>query len=85
MPRLYRLIIVRRDRPETLRSVLANPGRWPPGTALMLDRRYGERRTRSQRVTFERRSRPRRAEPDPMWHTRGFVAMDTPAESLGRP
>jgi DNA-binding NarL/FixJ family response regulator len=77
MPRLFRLIVVRRDRPETLRDILAGTNRWPPGTAVMLDRRHGERRTQSQRVMLERRRGPRRAEPDAMWHTHEFIVVET--------
>jgi hypothetical protein len=77
MPRLVRLIVVRRDRPETLRNILDATGRWPSGTAVMLDRRVGERRTQSPQATLEQRRRPRRAEPDSMWHTRGFIVVET--------
>jgi hypothetical protein len=77
MPNLFRLIVVRRDRPETLRNILAGTDRWPLGTAVMLDRRHGERRTQSQRVTLERRRGPRRSEPDAMWHTHEFIVVET--------
>jgi hypothetical protein len=75
--RLFRLIVVRSDRPETLVNILGARDRWPPGTAVMLDRRVGERRTRSQQATLARRRGPRRAEPDAMWHTHEFIVVET--------
>jgi hypothetical protein len=77
MRRPFQLIVVRRDRPETLRNILGGTDRWPHGTAVMLDRRVGERRTQSQQVMLERRHGPRRAEPDAMWHTHGFIVVET--------
>jgi hypothetical protein len=75
----YRLIVVSRDRRDTLHSILDAPERWPVGTAVMLDRRTGERRVQAQRTTIERRQRPRRAEPDTMWRTPGFIVVETPS------
>ena len=74
----YHLIIVRRDRPEVLRAILDSRQRWPAGTAVMLDRRRGERRVRALRVLAERRGRQRRADLDPAWHTHGFVVREVP-------
>jgi hypothetical protein len=73
----FRLIVVRRDRPETVRNILGAPDRWPPGTAVILDRRVGERRTQSQQATLERRREPRRAEADAMWDTHEFIVVET--------
>jgi hypothetical protein len=77
MRRPCRLIVVRRDRIETLKVILGSADRWPAGTSLMLDRRERERRMLRQRVTIERRQHQRRAEPDAMWYLRGFVVVET--------
>ena len=80
----YRLIIVRRDRPEVLQAILNSRQQWPAGTAVMLDRRRGDRRVRALRVLTERRGRQRRTDLSPAWHTYGFVVMRVtrlPAES----
>lgn len=74
----HRLIVVKWDRRDTLRTILDSPERWPAGTAVMLDRRHGERRVRTQSTTIERRTRLRRAEPDSMWSTHGFIMVETP-------
>jgi hypothetical protein len=74
----HRLIIVNRDRRDTLHSILDAPERWPVGTAVMLDRRKAERRVLTQRMSLERRQRARRAEPDSQWHTHGFIVVETP-------
>jgi hypothetical protein len=74
---LFRLIVVRRDRVGMLRNILDAIDRWPPGTAGMLDRRVGERRTQSQPLTLEQRRRPRRSEPDAMWSRHGFIVVET--------
>jgi hypothetical protein len=84
MRRLFQLIVVRRDRPDTLRSILGTTDRWPPATAVMLDRRVGERRTQSQQATIDLRRGPRRAEPDAMWHTHGFIVVDLAHPSPSR-
>jgi hypothetical protein len=44
----------------------------------MLDRRKAERRVLTQRMSIERRQRLRRAEPDAMWQTHGFIVVETP-------
>jgi hypothetical protein len=75
---LFRLIVVRHDRPDTLRNILDAADRWPPGTAVMLDRRHHERRKQSRQTTLERRRWPRRAQPDAMWYTHGFIVVETP-------
>jgi hypothetical protein len=54
------LVIVRRDRPEVMRAMLDSRARWPPGTAIMFDRRYTDRRRRRFPVPMERRVRQRR-------------------------
>jgi DNA-binding response OmpR family regulator len=77
MPRLFRLIVVRRDRQQMLHHILSASGRWPPRTAVMLDRRVGERRTRLKRLILERRRGTGRGEPDVMWHTGGFIVVET--------
>jgi hypothetical protein len=74
---LFQLVVVRRDRPDTLLNILGTTDRWPPATAVMLDRRVGERRTQSQQATIDLRRGPRRAEPDAMWHTHGFIVVET--------
>jgi hypothetical protein len=76
-PGLFRLIVVRYDHQQVLRHILGATDRWPPGTAVMLDRRSGERRTRVKPMMLERRREPRRAEPDLMWHTHGFIVVKT--------
>jgi hypothetical protein len=43
-----------------------------------LDRRKAERRVQAQRTGIERRQRLRRAEPDAMWQTHGFIVVETP-------
>jgi hypothetical protein len=43
----------------------------------MFDRRERERRVLRLQVNFERRQRERRAEPDAMWHTPGFIVVET--------
>jgi hypothetical protein len=65
--------------------ILDSADRSPAGTALLLDRRERERRVLRQQVTIERRQEQRRAEPDAMWHLRGFVVVQTvqlPIESF---
>jgi hypothetical protein len=77
--RTFQLIIVRRDRPETLLNMLgaATCGPWPPGTAVMLDRRVGERRSESRQAIPERRHGARRAEAEAMWHAADFIVVKT--------
>jgi hypothetical protein len=72
-----RMIVVRREEPDTLKMILNSSGRWPAGTALMLDRRERERRSLQRQMTIERRERQRRAEPDPMWYTHRFIVVET--------
>jgi hypothetical protein len=45
---------------------------------VMVDRRHRERRLRLQQVTIERRRSRRRAEPDAMSYTHGFIVIETP-------
>lgn len=70
-----RLIIVARSHRAVLEAV-AIPDGWPTGTAIMLDRRHAERRTRVKRIAIERRERPRRAPPAATWHTLGFIMVE---------
>lgn len=80
----YRLIVVRRDRPDVLRRILESRQAWPAGTGIMFDRRRTERRVRAQRVLTDRRAGQRRAEPDPAWYVYGFVVKEVarlPVES----
>jgi hypothetical protein len=72
-----RLIVVRCGESESFKMILNAPDRWPAGTALMVDRRAHERRVLGQQATIERRQRQRRAEPDVMWHTHGFIVVET--------
>jgi hypothetical protein len=75
--RRWRLIVVRPTYPAVLQGVLQNPDRWPERSAVMIDRRYAERRGRVQRVALERRRGQRRREPDAMWYTHGFIVVET--------
>ena len=72
-----RLIVVRRGESDTFKMILTSPDRWPAATAVMFDRRERERRMLELQVTIERRQRPRRAEPESMWHTHGFIVVET--------
>ncbi len=81
----YRLVVVRQDRSTILQAILHSPDRWPAGSAVMLDRRLRERRTRTRSVAIERRRGPRRADPDAMWHTHGFIVVhvaELPLEAI---
>ncbi len=81
----YRLVVVRQDRSAILQAILHSPDRWPAGSAVMLDRRLRERRTRTGPVAIERRCGPRRAAPDAMWHTHGFIVVhvaELPREAI---
>ena len=75
--RRWRLIVVRPTYPAVLQGILQNPDRWPERSAVMIDRRYAERRVRVQQVALERRRGPRRREPDAMWYTHGFIVVET--------
>lgn len=68
----YRLIIVRRDRPDVLRMILESRRQWPEGTAVMVDRRRADRRVSVRQVLVERRTSQRRSASDSLWHTQGF-------------
>jgi len=63
----HRLIIVRRDHAAILAAILHNPDRWPPGSAVMLDRRAPERRGPLPPGSTDQRPRERRAAPDTIW------------------
>jgi hypothetical protein len=60
-----------------LHHILGAAGRWPSGTAVMLDRRVGERRTRLKRLMLERRRGTWRSQADAMWHSHGFIVVET--------
>ena len=80
----YRLVIVRRDRPDVLRAIIQSRQGWPSGTGIMFDRRRTERRAAPLRIGTERRVRQRRATLDPAWHTYGFIVREVerlPVES----
>jgi hypothetical protein len=80
----YRLVIVRRDRPDVLRAIIQSRQGWPSGTGIMFDRRRTERRARTLQIGAERRVRQRRAALDPAWLTYGFMVREVerlPAES----
>jgi hypothetical protein len=63
--------------PAVLQGILQNPDRWPERSAVMMDRRYAERRVRVQQVALERRRSQRRREPVAMWYTHGFIVVET--------
>jgi hypothetical protein len=71
------VVIVRRGEPQLYQALLDGLDRWPEGTTVMWDRRERERRRISQDVTLERRQRHRRAEPESMWYTHGFIVVET--------
>lgn len=76
----HRLIIVRREHAAILSAILHYPDRWPPGTAVMLDRRAPERRS-----SIDRRDDERRRPPDAMWLTQGFTVVhvdELPGEAV---
>ena len=75
--RPWRLIIVQPTYRAVLQGILQNPDRWPERSAVMMDRRYAERRVRVQQVALERRRGQRRREPDAMWYTHGFIVVET--------
>ena len=79
MEQRWRLIIVQRTHRTVLQAILQNPDRWPARSAVMLDRRLRERRVKIQQVALERRRGQRRVEPDAMWHTHGFIVVETPS------
>jgi hypothetical protein len=74
----WRLIVVERTHHAVLQGILQNPDRWPAHSAVMRDRRQRDRRVRMQQMTIERRRSQRRAEPDAMWYTHGFIVIETP-------
>jgi hypothetical protein len=87
-----RLLVVRRGETGLFRALQEGLDRWPEGTRVIWDRRVRDRRVIIRPVTLERRRAPRRAEPDSMWHTHGFIvveiggppeAPDSPAASSG--
>lgn len=83
-----RLIVVRRGEIGVFQAIVDNLDRWPEGTGVIWDRREGERRKRHQMAPIERRERQRRAEADSMWHTHGFVVVETamlPAKAVQLP
>jgi len=73
----WRLIVVRPTYRAVFQAILQNPDRWPERSAVMIDRRYAERRVRVQQVTLERRRGQRRRDPDAMWYTHGFIVAET--------
>jgi hypothetical protein len=75
---LWRLIVVQRTHHAVLQGILQNLDRWPAHSAVMRDRRQRDRRVRMQQMTMERRRSQRRAEPDAMWYTHGFIVIETP-------
>ena len=77
MEQRWRLVIVQRTHRTVLNAILQNPDRWPARSAVMLDRRLRERRVKIQQVTLERRRGQRRIEPGAMWHTHGFIVVET--------
>jgi hypothetical protein len=75
----HRLIIVRRGEREILKSILQSADHWPPTTAVMLDRRNGDRRILRQQVILERRQRQRRRQPEAIWYSHRFMVVRTDA------
>jgi hypothetical protein len=78
------LVIVRRGENRLFEELQSNLDRWPEGTAVIWDRRERDRRVITQEVSLERRHRQRRAEPDSMWYTHGFIVVET-TETTGPP
>jgi hypothetical protein len=75
----HRLIIVRRGEREILKSILHSADHWPPTTAVMLDRRNGDRRVLRQQMLVERRQRQRRRQPEAIWYSHRFMVVRTGA------
>jgi hypothetical protein len=78
------VVVVRRGETRLFQELQSSLDRWPEGTAVVWDRRHADRRTVVQEVSIERRRRQRRAEPDSMWYSHGFVvveATEPPEES----
>jgi hypothetical protein len=75
----HRLIIVRRGERDILKSILHSADHWPPPTAVMLDRRDGDRRVLRQQVIIERRQRQRRRQPEAIWYSHRFMVVRTDA------
>jgi hypothetical protein len=73
----HRLIVIQRTRRDLLRRILQESERWPAGTAVVLDRRGADRRVTDRSIEAERRRGSRRAAPDPMWQTDGFIIVET--------
>ena len=73
----HRLIIVRRGETGIFQAIRENLDRWPEGTRVIWDRRERDRRVVMRPVTLERRRSERRSAPDSMWHTHGFVVVET--------
>lgn len=71
------LVIVKRGETGLFEELQQSLDRWPEGTRVIWDRRERDRRVVTQEVTPERRMRSRRAEPDSMWHTHGFIVVET--------
>ncbi len=72
-----RLIVVRRGEVGIFRALQESLDRWPEGTQVIWDRRVRDRRALVRPVTLERRRTQRRAEPDSMWYTHGFIVVET--------
>ncbi len=77
MPPPHRLIIVRRGETAIFQAIQQNLDRWPEGTRVIWDRREQDRRAIMRPVTIERRQGERRTSPDSMWHTHGFIVVET--------
>jgi hypothetical protein len=80
-----RLVIVRRDHAAILAAILHNPHRWPPGSAVMLDRRAREWPGPLSPGWPDRPCRERRMPPDTIWVTHGFTVVHVahlPAEAI---
>ncbi len=81
----HRLIIVRREHAAILSAILHYPDRWPPGTAVMLDRRAPERRSSIDRRDAERRRPARRHVADAGLHRRARGRAARRGRSARRP
>jgi hypothetical protein len=76
-PQSRYLIVVRRDQPDLFQALLASTA-GDPMVQVILDRRQRDRRVILRDVDTDRRRRAdRRAAPDTLWLSRGFLVTRT--------
>jgi hypothetical protein len=73
-----RLFVIRRGEAETFAWFRAQYGE-RPDTAVIWDRRIGERRTRVREIPIERREHERRTPRGAAWEAFGFVVAARPS------